>query len=225
MDHLDVDTDPAARALALEIRDHGRERPVIVVGLDGDGKPIVSANRLAALLNPRVAIARDPKLVARHVGNGGSRRLPTPDAVDVYLPRTTRPVTVARGEWSAEAERALRGMLSVTDLLPEAIFQAWRARCSHSPEPLPPFEFGPAFAKEVARLPAHARERVGSACLKALLDRSEESVIRVGPLPTGITAIHRQRKAEVVILQSLGRDKRLKVKADSRKARSASSGA
>lgn len=209
---LRVDTEAAARTLAVEIRDHGRQRPVIVVGVGVDGVPIVSANRLSALLTPRIAIATDGTLLARHLGGEKFGRLPTTGAVDVYLPNTTRPVTIARGEWSEEAERSLQGMLQVADTLPEGIFHAWRARCKPSAEPLPPFQFAPAFAKAVAQLPAHARGRVAVACLKALLDRSEEDSIRVGPLPTAITGIRRRRVGDLVVLESLERSKPATVK-------------
>lgn len=208
MEPLLVDTDIAARTLALEIRDHARTRPVIVVGVDEEGGPLVSTNRLAGLVSPRIAIVPDPELVMKHLGENRWRQEFGAPSVSVYLPGSARAAVVAREEWTTESEERLRRMFSLGEDLRAAIFRAWSARCANSPTPLPPFRLTQRFIRDTRGLPANALDRLAGACLDALFDDSDRSSIRIKPLPTGITEIRRRRADGRILLCGVSRGSR-----------------
>lgn len=205
MEPLLVDTEIAARTLALQIRDHDRTRPLIVVGVDEDGSPIVSANRLADLISPRIAVAPEPDLITKHLGETEWRSELKPHTVNVYLPGAARGEVVARGAWSEKSEDDLRRMLSVGEGLTVSIFRAWLARCRDAPAALPPFALTNDFIHNTRAVPRQARTRLADACVDVLLDTSERTSVPIRALPSGITSIERTRDGQRFLLSGVGR--------------------
>ncbi len=208
MEPLLVDTDLAARTLAREIRDDSRTRPIIIVGTDEGGQPLVSANRLAGLVSPRIAVAPDPELIVRHLGENQRRHGLQPKTVSVYLPGSARTAVVARDCWTEESENTIRRMLSVGEGLTASIFKVWLDRCMEAPVPLPPFALTQCFTREIRAFPPNARDRLACACLETLLDTSDLTAIRVKTLPTGVTHIQRTRDRDRILLTGIIRSKR-----------------
>ncbi|HEX8742696.1 MAG TPA: hypothetical protein VF712_06150 [Thermoleophilaceae bacterium] len=208
MEPLLVDTEMAARTLALEIRDGSRTRPVLAIGVDAEARPLVSPNRIDSLVSPRIASVASPELVEKHLGDNDWRRGFVANGVCLYLPGSPRPVVVARDEWTTESERSLQRLLSVGESFTSSIFSAWCSRCSESPAPLPPFALTSAFMSDVRTVPSAAHPRLATTCLEVLLDDSDRTLVPVATLPTRITAVQRERDGDRVLLSGLHRDPR-----------------